>query len=63
VRDASYTGAELHLTITLPEGGELVVETPEANFTAVPPTGTAVRLAWDADDLTLLPAADGDGRS
>ncbi|WP_050460983.1 ABC transporter ATP-binding protein [Herbaspirillum autotrophicum] len=63
VRDASYTGAELHLTITLPGGGELVVETPEANFTAVPPAGTAVRLAWNADDLTMLPAADGDGRS
>lgn len=63
VRDASYTGAELHLTITLPGGGELVVETPEANFAAVPSAGTEVRLAWDADDLTMLPAEDGAGRS
>jgi len=56
VRDASYTGAELHVTVTLPGGGELVVEAPEAHFTDVPQAGAPVQLAWNADDLAVLPA-------
>ncbi|MFL9925328.1 ABC transporter ATP-binding protein [Herbaspirillum lusitanum] len=56
VRDVSYTGAELHLTVTLAGGGELIVEAPESHFAEVPQPGTPVRLAWDADDLALLPA-------
>ena len=56
VRDASYTGAELHVTVTLPGGGELVVEAPEADFAAVPQAGAPVQLVWNADDLAVLPA-------
>ncbi len=55
VRDVSYAGATMHITVALARGA-LTVETPEAGFAEVPQTGAAVRLAWDAGDLTLLPA-------
>ena len=63
VRDASYIGAGLHLTMVLAGGGELLVEAPEASFVTVPQAGTALHLAWDAEDLIRLPVVSGEERS
>ncbi len=61
VREASYTGAGLHLTIALAGGGEMLVEAAEANFVDIPPAGTKVHLSWDAEDLSNLPGGAVDG--
>ncbi|NUU02388.1 ABC transporter ATP-binding protein [Herbaspirillum robiniae] len=55
VREASYTGAELHLTVTLPGAGVLHVAAPESLFGQVPQAGVGVRLSWEAHDLVPLP--------
>jgi putative spermidine/putrescine transport system ATP-binding protein len=55
VREASYAGAELHLSIALAGAGELQVAAPEALFGQVPQPGVGVRLAWEPQDLVALP--------
>ena len=58
VRDASYAGAGLHITVALAEG-ELEIDAPEADFATIPAPGTPVSLAWDAQDLVVLPPEAG----
>ncbi|MBP0597530.1 ABC transporter ATP-binding protein [Herbaspirillum sp. LeCh32-8] len=61
VREASYAGAELHLTVALAGAGELQVAAPESLFGQVPPPGVGVRLSWEPHDLVALPDADAAG--
>jgi putative spermidine/putrescine transport system ATP-binding protein len=56
VREASYAGAELHLTVSLAGGGELSVAATEGLFAQLPQPGVEVRLSWQASDLAVLPA-------
>ncbi|EJM97730.1 ABC transporter ATP-binding protein [Herbaspirillum sp. YR522] len=55
VREASYAGAELHLTVGLDGGGTLSVAATEGLFATLPQPGVRVRLAWQPRDLAVLP--------
>ncbi|WP_050467969.1 ABC transporter ATP-binding protein [Herbaspirillum chlorophenolicum] len=55
VRDASYTGAGIHITVALAGHGELAVDAPESAFAAIPAPGSPVQLSWSAQDLVPLP--------